>query len=447
MTFKALHVVVIGGGIGGLCLAQGLKTAGVSVAVYERNHPDTWLEGYRIHINPLGSRALYECLPSILWEVFLATAGKPPDGLGFLDEQLEELVVIAKEFMSAKTGAPVDAHHPISRITLRHLLLAGLQEEIHYGKTFERYEQTAAGQVTAFFADGTLATGDVLVAADGANSRVRKQYLPQAERIEAGAGAIGGKLFLSEHVKAWLPPQLAMRMNLIMGLGRYTLFNAVFDPTPVGTLDGIRARAKAVGLNPELLFDHTQSYLLWAFIAPASAYPAGMHSVDGSALQDFAREKIAGWHPDLYRLITESDSNSVSLQPFKTSVPMAPWESTNVTLLGDAIHNMPPVGGLGGNMALCDASQLARQLTAVQRDNLPLLPAIHAYEAEMTRRGFAAVQAVRGYTQQAVSSSRLAREVSKTWFRACNLLPPLKRVLEDRWTEHMRSYPERAIIH
>ena len=37
MSFATFHVVIIGGGIGGLCLAQGLKRAGVSVAVYERD--------------------------------------------------------------------------------------------------------------------------------------------------------------------------------------------------------------------------------------------------------------------------------------------------------------------------------------------------------------------------------------------------------------------------
>ena len=34
---QSLHVVIVGGGIGGLCLAQGLKRAGVSFAVYERD--------------------------------------------------------------------------------------------------------------------------------------------------------------------------------------------------------------------------------------------------------------------------------------------------------------------------------------------------------------------------------------------------------------------------
>ena len=66
---------MIGGGIGGLCLAQGLRRSGVAVAVYERDRdPASRWEGYRIHVNPAGARSLHACLPEHLWRAFLATA-------------------------------------------------------------------------------------------------------------------------------------------------------------------------------------------------------------------------------------------------------------------------------------------------------------------------------------------------------------------------------------
>jgi 2-polyprenyl-6-methoxyphenol hydroxylase-like FAD-dependent oxidoreductase len=148
---------------------------------------------------------------------------------------------------------------------------------------------------------------------------------------------------------------------------------------------------------------------------------------------------IAGWHPGLRRLIAEADPRDIALHPFKTATPIAPWPSSNVALLGDALHNMPPVGGLGGNMALRDASLLVHMLATVQRGQSPLLPAIQAYEAKIRAYGFAAVDTALGYTRQAIASSCLAREVDKTWFRLCNALPPLKRVFEDRWTAPMRN--------
>jgi 2-polyprenyl-6-methoxyphenol hydroxylase-like FAD-dependent oxidoreductase len=70
-----LHVLIIGGGIGGLTLAQGLKKSGANVAVYERDRTMTdRVQGYRVHINPAGSLALHECLPPQLFEASRAPA-------------------------------------------------------------------------------------------------------------------------------------------------------------------------------------------------------------------------------------------------------------------------------------------------------------------------------------------------------------------------------------
>jgi 2-polyprenyl-6-methoxyphenol hydroxylase-like FAD-dependent oxidoreductase len=53
------RIIVIGGGIGGLCLAQGLRRVGIDVAVYERDTtPAARSQGYRLNIEPVGSRAL-----------------------------------------------------------------------------------------------------------------------------------------------------------------------------------------------------------------------------------------------------------------------------------------------------------------------------------------------------------------------------------------------------
>ena len=49
-------------------------------------------------------------------------------------------------------------------MTLRQVLLTGLEDVVHFDKTFTRYEQRDDGTVTAHFADGTSATGDLLVA-------------------------------------------------------------------------------------------------------------------------------------------------------------------------------------------------------------------------------------------------------------------------------------------
>ena len=75
----------------------------------------------------------------------------------------------------------------------------------------------------------------------------------------------------------------------------------------------------------------------------------------------------------------------------RRSVPIEHWPTSNITLLGDAIHVMP-ANGSGANSALRDASQLARSLIAVASQAMPLQQALHDYEIEMLRTGFGAVR-------------------------------------------------------
>ncbi|GLV60701.1 monooxygenase [Dictyobacter sp. S3.2.2.5] len=430
MSSSSLHIIVIGGGIGGLCLAQGLKGAGVSVAVYERNPSSIdWLQGYRIHINAVGSRALHECLPPVLWDAFRATAGQSSAGFGFITEQLKDLLVISEARMTGQNTDPVEGQYPVSRIALRHLLLAGLEDVVHFDKTFERYELQPEGKVTAVFSDGSTATGDVLVGADGANSRVCKQYLPQARRVETNALAVGGKLMLTPEARAWLPRPIQTRMNIVIPPQKYFLFNAVFDHTYASRedLSELSSNLRAAGLDPELLFADTSNYVLWGFAANVNAYPASAEALSGPPLQKLVLQMINDWHPDLRRLVADADPATVAPIRLKASVPIGPWESSRVTVLGDALHNMTPIGGLGANMALRDASSLARALSAVQRGEAQLLPAIHDYEAGMIKHGFDAVRETLANTRRATADSRLERGMVRAWFRACNALPFLKQ--------------------
>src|SRR3954453_11811133 len=71
-----MRVLVIGGGLGGLCLAQGLRRHGVDVAVFERDaDADTRRQGYRLHLDSRAASALRECLPPDRYARFQAITG------------------------------------------------------------------------------------------------------------------------------------------------------------------------------------------------------------------------------------------------------------------------------------------------------------------------------------------------------------------------------------
>ena len=133
--------------------------------------------------------------------------------------------------------------------------------------------------------------------------------------------------------------------------------------------------------------------------------------------------------PVLRKLVTESDPASVSRFEFTAALPVKPWPDGRVTLLGDAVHQMPPVGGIGGNIALYDARDLCQALTAVHTGRQQLADALAGYEDRMLPRGFAAVRASRRYLTLAISGNPVLRRTALGFFRLCGAVPPLRQAV------------------
>src|SRR5271166_4728980 len=373
------HVLIIGGGIGGLTLAQGLKQAGVSAAVYERDRALTdRLQGYRVHIRPTGGLALHECLPPHLFEVFDRTCGAQNTAVRFFTEQMRLLLAFDGDLVAGTD--PVARHRSASRITLRQVLLAEL-DNVHFGKTFQRYEDHD-GRITAYFEDGTSAEGDVLVAADGGGSRLRRQFLPDAQRVETGVLDIA---------RDRIARPLLDGISLVAARGGLGLFVAIQEMTgfPVGSIGGNEPALAGTGN----LYENTRSYLMWALSAKREKFGlTDVEQADTAALAAAATRAMSGWSHAFRELVGLADPTTISCLPIRTSVPVAPWRTGRVTLLGDAIHSMTPYRGIGANVAIKDAARLKRALVAAHRGERDLVEAIHDYETGMLDYGFRAVR-------------------------------------------------------
>ncbi|MEV4822580.1 NAD(P)/FAD-dependent oxidoreductase [Micromonospora sp. NPDC049274] len=413
------EVMIIGAGIGGLCLAQGLRRAGVSVTVHERTKARTdWLQGYRIHINPNGSRALHACLPPATWQAFLDTVSIDTGGFGFTTERLDDLLrFTAEEITPAR--APESRHYGVSRISLREVLLSGMDDVVRLDHEFTHYEATADGRVIAYFADGGTATADVLIGADGANSRVRRQLLPHARRVDTGVVTVAGKHRLAD---ATLPRVLTQDVNLVIPKSRGSFFTAVWHPGP-----------QVIAPPEEFLLDNTTAYLLWGYTDAATAFPAeAVESLSGTDLQRLVLDRTVEWAPALREVITGSDPQTINAIRVRSATPVDAWETGPVTLLGDAIHNMTPMAGIGANTALRDATLLCGKLTEVHAGTTAMVPALHDYERQMLNYGFAAVRQSLRNARQASSTNRLARTALRTTLRTVNAMPPLRRRMAAR---------------
>jgi 2-polyprenyl-6-methoxyphenol hydroxylase-like FAD-dependent oxidoreductase len=426
-----MRVLVAGGGIGGLCLAQGLHRAGVEVVVYERDprpgsvdrrYPSGRLDGFRLHLNPAGSRALHACLTPAGWQRFLATAGDPGGGFTFLTEHLGELVHVDERLMYGEPTDPAERAYPVDRGVLRQVLLSDVEAAVRFGTAVERYEVRSDGRVTVHLAGGGVDTGDVLVGADGSGSRVRRRCHPDGGRAGTGAFAVGARLPLTAPVRQWLPARLATGMAMVFAPAPYFLFTAVFD----------RGRG-------------ADGYLLCAFVCRDDLRPSGATRLPGPELRTAVGALIRNWHPDLRRVLAECDPDTMTLVGLASSTPPATPAEGPVTLLGDAAHTMPPVAGLGGNTALRDAYLLAQQLVAVDRGRLALPAAIAAYESRMRRYGTRAVEASLRTQRQGLADGRFATAAARGWFRGCAAVPLLRRLtFGGHWAAPARRLPWEA---
>jgi len=386
-------VIVIGAGPGGLLLAQGLRKHGIDVAVYERDAARTdYLQGFRLQIRTRGIAALRACLPGRLYEAFATTYARAPDEYALLSEQYERLprTVTDPELENS------EREKSVSRITLRQVLLDGLAGVIHYNKTFERYEEQADGSVVAYFTDGSSVRGDVLVGADGANSRVRRQLVPHARWVDTGARRLAGKIDLTDAVRRAVPADFYRKTVSVKSGSGFNLFFTTHEFRPgqeaLGAI-GAEDRA-ALAAHDGLLFDNAKSYIMWALSGLTENLPPDdeLFGYDGERLRAFINGVVANWHPVYRQLFDLTDTSTLGVLPIRTSLPVDPWPTRPVTLLGDAIHSMTYFRALGANTAMADAAFFVDEILAWHEGRKDLLGALHDYEARMLEHGFDAVR-------------------------------------------------------
>ena len=376
-------MAVSGGGLGGLCLAQGLARAGTDVIVYERDADlASRRQGYRLHVDARAGLALDATLPPGSLAMFQATCSQPSTRLAIVTEQLRVL----REQGTGGTGpdpyAPATLSTSVNRQTLREVLAAGLDGRIAFGHELVRYE-AGADVVRLYFADGQETEADVLVGADGVNSAVRRQYLPAASPADSGTRCIYGKTPLSPD---------APDAPLVAGFSDG--FTAVVGGR-LGMAVGVvrfREPPQAFGLSP------AQDYLMWALAGDRQAFgvpDTELSALDPAGLHALSAGLIRTWHPDLRALHALADVDETFAIRVRTSPAVPAWPPSRVTVLGDAIHAMSPARGSGANTALKDAALLSRLLGAAAADGADVVAAIGDYERQMREYGYAAVAASR----------------------------------------------------
>ncbi|GAA3357762.1 FAD-dependent oxidoreductase [Saccharopolyspora gregorii] len=384
---SSFHVLIAGGGIGGLCLAQGLRRRGISCAVYE-SAPGIVQAGYRLHMNAAGGGALRQCLPDDLYELYVQTSREKPrrECLVLLDHRAREL---GTRPHIGPANDPERPHTAVNRRTLRQIMSVGLEDVLHFGRTACGFEDDGQ-RVRLLFTDGSAASGDVLVAADGIRSAVRGQLLPHVATVDTGLRGVASRAPLTDELAAALPAELFDGFVTASGPDGVVFAYGAYQPR--------RPVAEAVAeLAPGADIDPVEPYMMVNFGLPRGGPSAAripeLWSATPDQLHAAMRAAVTGWHPALVELVEHVDPDTLFRQSIRHLEPAEPWETSRVTLLGDAIHAMPPTFGAGANSALRDAAALANALQRAAEGESALPAAIAEYEADLRAEVFPVLRA------------------------------------------------------
>jgi len=332
--------LIIGGGIAGPVTAMALQKAGIDAIVYEAHpeRPDGVGGGFTLAPNGLAA------LDVLGLGALVRPAGREVTAYVLQDWKGRPLA----EFGNPPGVAPM-------QFFWRRDLYRALHEEavrrgirIEYGKRLAGVREEA-GSVTALFADGTAATADLLVGADGIRSAVRELIDPHAP-----APQYAGLISFGAAVSGAGAACTHGRMPMVFG--KHAFFGyQVFDDDPA----------------------------VWFANLPADR-PLSAAEARQVPAEEWLRRLSAAFAEDrtpATRLISRTNPADLLVGGAMETMPSVPaWHRGRMVLVGDSAHAPSSSSGQGASLAVESAVELARCL----RDYPTAEEAFAAYEA--TRR-------------------------------------------------------------
>ncbi|MBB3771284.1 6-hydroxynicotinate 3-monooxygenase [Angulomicrobium tetraedrale] len=315
-------IAIIGAGLGGAAAGALLQRAGFSVDVFEQADAFSRL-GAGIHMGP----NVMKIFRRLGIEDAVARLGSQPDFWLSRDGASGDYFsrIPLGDFARREYGA---AYVTIHRGDLHELQIAALQPgTLHFDKRLTEIEDDGAG-VDLTFADGTRHRADIVVGADGINSRIREALLgPEKPNYSGwvahralipGATLEAAGIAVEPCVKWWTDDRHMMAYYTTSTRNEYYFVTGV--PHPAWEFDG-------------------------------NSVPASREEM---------HEAFAGYHPVVQGLIASADE--ISKWPLLNRNPLPLWSRGRMVLLGDACHPMKPHMAQGAAMAIEDGAMLARCL-------------------------------------------------------------------------------------
>jgi 2-polyprenyl-6-methoxyphenol hydroxylase-like FAD-dependent oxidoreductase len=349
-TIQNKKIAIVGAGPGGLTLARLLQMSGVDVKVYERDiNKDARVQGATLDLHE--ESGLLAIREAGLMEAFKANYRPGAEKLCIMDKHAN---IVFQEH--AKEGEDI-SRPEIDRGPLQQILLDSLQPgTVEWDRHFEAL-LPRDGAWTLTFKNGSTALADIVIAADGANSKIRP-YITPIKPFYTGIMVVEGAVHHSEKASPRVHAHLNGGKIFAMGDEKLLIVSAKGDGSLV-FYTGCKADER------------------WS-------RECGIDFSDKAQVLAWFKAEYAGWDSIWQELYENADVAFVPRPQYCIPLDQG-WEALpNLTLLGDAAHLMPPFAGEGVNMAMLDAVELSRCLTGGQFTAIQ--PAIAAYEKQMRKR-------------------------------------------------------------
>lgn len=348
-------IAIVGGGPGGLTLARLLQLKGFNVSVFERD-ANRYVRQQGATLDLHEDAGLKAMRAAGLMEEF-KNAYRPGADKMRVTNELAEIFLDDHEEQSANEFGSIYFRPEIDRGPLRDILIESLLPgTITWNSHFANMEKSGEGW-TLFFNNGSNLYADIVIAADGANSKLRP-YITDIKPIYSGVTVIEGNIYNAE--------KKAPRLSALLKGGK--VFSLGGDKSIIMSAKGDGSLSFYTGTKEEEFWT-TQS---------------AIDFTNKTDIHKWFADRFSDWSP-LWNELFEHDDTYFIPRPMYHYPLDQSWKTIpNLTMIGDAAHRMPPYAGEGVNMAMLDALDLAEALGNPEFGSVE--KAIHHFEKQMCTR-------------------------------------------------------------